>query len=239
MRPTILAFAALAAAAPLCAQQMAGHADPTHAIKGTGVLPTGWMMRFDPPRAGQAAPTIDQINFVTMGSGYHFNTGPAAIYYNPKDKATGEYTVSATFSQRHSMGHEAYGIFVGGNNLQESNQSYLYFVIKPCRSKGNCTDPGATLGEILISARSSDGKPTAIVPITHDAAVNVDDPTDGHATNTLAIHVRKDDVQFAVNDKVVRTLTRAELNGAPTDGFTGIRINHNTDVHVVWNGVSK
>ncbi|MDB4878424.1 MAG: hypothetical protein JWM41_4870 [Gemmatimonadetes bacterium] len=241
MRTTLVALAALAISTPLAAQAngMAGmNMDPTKAIHGTGVLPTGWMMRFDPPRRGPA-PTPDQIMFVTMGSGYHFTTGPAAVYYNPKDMASGEYLVSATFSQRKSMGHEAYGIFIGGKNLQDSTQSYTYLVIKPCRSSGDCKEPGATLGEVLISQRTSDGRPAALLPIGHSDAVNVDDPTDGHATNKLSIHVAKDSVHFLVNDKLVKAFAKSQLNGLSTDGQAGIRVNHNSDLHVDWKGVTK
>lgn len=231
MRRTLIALAALSMAAPLAAQQQAGAAhDPTNKVKGSGQLPSGWMMRYDPPRGNAPMPETNEINFVTMGSGFHFTTGPAAIYYNPKDVATGEYAVSATFSQRKSVQHEAYGIFIGGKNLQDSTQSYLYFVVKPCHSK--CGQEGLTLGEILISARSSNGRPTAIVPLTHDDAVNTDDPKDGHATNKFTIHVAKDSVHFLLNDKLVRGIAKSQLNGISTDGQVGYRINHNIDVHV-------
>jgi len=172
-----------------------------------------------------------------MGSGYHFTSGPAAIYYSSKDMATGDYTVTATFSQRKSVTHEAYGIFIGGKNLQDSTQSYTYFVIKPCHSQ--CGTPGITLGEVLISQRSSDARPKALLPIQHNDAVNTDDPTDGHATNKLAIRVAKDSVHFWLNDKPVKSFAKSELNGLSTDGQAGVRINHNIDVHVDWKGVSK
>jgi hypothetical protein len=235
MRTTIIAAALLGIGLPLAAQQQMG--DPTHQVRGTGVLPTGWMVRFDPPRRGQQPATPEMVNFVTMGSGYHFTSGPAAIYYNAKDMASGEYTVTATFSQRHSVNHEAYGIFIGGKNLQDSTQSYTYFVIKPCHSR--CGTPGITLGEMLISQRTSDGRPTALVPLQHDDAIHTDDPTDGHATNKLAIHVAADSVHFYINDKLVKTLAKSELNGLSTDGQAGVRINHNIDVHVDWKGVTK
>ncbi len=244
MRRTTLVVAMLAVAAPLMAQaqQMGAMNDPTKKVQGSGKLPDGWMARFDPPRVrpGQptpAAPSLTEVNVVTMGSGLHFTSGPAAIYYNPKDMGSGEYTVTATFSQRKSVQHEAYGIFIGGKNLQDSSQSYLYFVIKPCHSQ--CGNPGLTLGELLISRRSSDGRPQAIVPLSHHDAIVTDDPTDGHATNKLAIHVAKDSVHFLINDKLVKGLAKSELNGAATDGQAGIRINHNIDVHVDWKGVTK
>src|SRR5215510_16123059 len=107
MRKTLAVVVALAIAAPLAAQQQAGKADPTNKVKGSGTLPAGWMMRYDPTRPGQPTPAANEVNFVTMGSGFHFTSGPAAIYYNPKDMGSGEYTVSATFSNRKSLEHEA------------------------------------------------------------------------------------------------------------------------------------
>ena len=93
-------------------------------MKGSGKLPDGWKLRYDPQRDG-STPAMDAVNVVTMGSGLHFTSGPAAIYYNAKDMGAGEYQVSATFSQRKSMTHEAYGIFIGGKDLQ-TRQSDLH-----------------------------------------------------------------------------------------------------------------
>ena len=236
MRRMIQAVALLAMAMPLAAQQRAG--DPTKTVKGTGQLPAGWMMRFDPidnpanvrpGRPTPAKPTPDMVNVVTMGSGLHFTTGPAAIYYNPNDVASGVYAVSASFGARKSNQHEAYGIFIGGENLQDSTQSYLYFEVRPLD------------GGILIQHRNGDvaSKMDKLVPWTPDPAVNKDDPTDGHASNTLMIHVAPDTVHFMVNGKLVKALAKSELRGAKTDGQAGIRINHNTDVHVDWKGVTK
>ena len=238
MRSLITAAALLSMAMPLAAQQQMGKADPTNAVKGTGQLPSGLMMRFDPidnpanvrpGRPAPAKPTPDLVKVVTMGSGLHFTTGPAAIYYNPKDAASGVYAVSASFGAKKSMQHEAYGIFIGGSNLQDSTQSYLYFEIRPMD------------GSILIQHRNGDvaSKMDKIVPWTPNDAVSKDDPTDGHSANTLMIHVAPDSVHFLVNGKLVKGMAKSELMGAKTDGQTGIRINHNTDIHVEWKGVSK
>ena len=239
MHKTFCVLSALVIAAPLAAQTQAGSAaamnhDATNAVKGSGKLPDGWKLRYDPQRDG-STPAMDAVNVVTMGSGLHFTSGPAAIYYNAKDMGSGEYQVSATFSQRKSVNHEAYGIFIGGKDLQSANQTYTYFVIKPCSSK--CGTPGAQMGEVLISKRSSDGKPVALVPIRHDDAVVTDDPKDGHATNKMLIHVAKDSVHFVLNDKLVAAVAKSQIG--ETDGQAGVRINHNIDVHVAWDGVKK
>jgi len=233
----IKAVAFLVIATPLAAQ---GANDPTKAAKGSGQLPAGWMMRFDPidnpanvrpGRPTPAKPTPDMVNVVTMGSGLHFTSGPAAIYYNPKDVGSGEYAVSASFGARKSMQHEAYGIFIGGSNLQDSTQSYLYFEIRPGMGDS-----------ILIQQRNGDVSKNMnrILPWTSTGGVvSVDDPADGHSSNTLMIHVAKDTVHFIANGKLVKALAKSELKGAKTDGQTGLRINHNSDLHVDWKGVSK
>jgi len=64
-----------------------------------------------------------------------------------------------------------------------------------------------------------------------------DAPTDGHATNTMTIHLAKDAVHFVLNGKLVAEVPRSQLGNL--DGIAGIRINHNEDLLVDWKGVSK
>jgi hypothetical protein len=173
----------------------------------------------------------------------HFRSGPAAIYYNRRNYGKGDYTVSATFSQAKSMGHEAYGLFIGGADLQDSTQHYIYFVVKPCRSRGACSGDGAKtgtpLGEILISQRTSNGAPTALVASAHDDAVNTDAEGSGAATNVLAIRVAGDSVHFYANGKEVRTFAKSAFKGASTDGIAGLRVNHNLDITVEGFAIKK
>ena len=227
MRYHVLLTAAMFAAtyaSPVTAQGgMAGmNMDPTNKIAGSGKLPTGWLNRFDDPTA-----TLSKIEMLQVGSSLHFRSGPAAIYYNPRDVAKGEYTVSATFLQAKTMQHEAYGLFVGGANLQDATQDYLYFVIRPSD------------GSILISHRAGNGSPTALVAMTPDAAVHRDDPTTGAATNVLAIHVGEDSVHFFVNGRQVRAFPKSAVGGAATSGQVGLRVNHNLDITVEGFGIRK
>jgi hypothetical protein len=39
-------------------------------------------------------------------------------------------------------------------------------------------------------------------------------------------------VDFLANGKLVKGFSKAEMHGFVTDGQTGIRVNHNLDVHV-------
>jgi len=186
-------------------------------------------------------PAMTEVDVQAMGAnGMHFRSGPAAIYWSPKNVATGEYSVSATFSQAKSMGHEAYGIFIGGTNLTDSTESYLYFLVKACRSSGPCTQPittGTNFGEVLISQRAGDAKLPVSLASGHDARVNAEDPT-GAATNKLMIHVARDTVHFILNDKLVRAIPKSMLV-VPTDGVAGIRVNHNLDINVEGFAIRK
>ena len=231
MKRIVIALIALAVAAPLSAQAGAMNSDPTTAVTGSGDLPAGWMVRFDPVRVREGrptppTPTVADVNFRTMGRGLHATSGPAGVYYKAGDVATGDYTVSAGFSQAASMGHEAYGLVLGGSNLQESTQNYVYFLVRP------------NDGGVLINHRSSDAAPKKLVGWEVKAAVAKED-TDGKANNTLAVQVMGDMVHFMVNDQMVTMLTRAQLDGASTDGQVGLRINHNLDLHISGFGITR
>ena len=218
-----IAVVALAAAfaAPLGAQGGMEH-DPTSNIRGSGKLPAGWNARFD-----QAGATLTQVEVRQAGTALAFRSGPAAIYWNTKDVATGMYTVSAIFEQKKSMNHEAYGLFIGGQNLSDPTQNYLYFVIKP------------NTGEMIISHRNGNARPRAIVAATPTEAINRDAPGTGAATNAIAIRVSRDSVHFYVNGKEVRTFAKSGLGGAPTEGLAGLRVNHNLDIEVREFGIKR
>ena len=215
-----IAVVALAAglAAPLAGQGM----DHTSSIKGSGKLPAGWNARFD-----QAGADLTQVDVRQAGSALAFRSGPAAIYWNTKDVATGQYTVSAIFDQKKSMQHEAYGVFIGGQNLSDPTQNYLYFVIKP------------QAGTMIINHRSSNARPRAIVAETPSEAINKDAAGTGAATNAIAIRVSRDSVHFYVNGKEVRTFAKSALGGVSTEGLAGLRVNHNLDIEVRDFGIKR
>lgn len=215
----LIAGAALAAA---MATPLAGQGDPTGRVSGSGRLPAGWNARFDQPNA-----TLSQVDVRQAGTALAFRSGPAAIYWNTKDVATGQYTVSAIFDQEKSMQHEAYGIFIGGQNLSDPTQNYLYFAIKPQD------------GTYLINHRNGNARPRAIVPLTPSPAINKDAPGTGAATNAIAIRVSRDSLHFYVNGKEVRTFAKTAVGGAPTEGLAGLRINHNLDIEVRDFGIKR
>lgn len=204
---TTLSLLALAAA-PLAAQ---GANDPTHKVEG-GALPAGWMGRTDKP-----TDKLTDAKFVAMGSGFHATSGPAAIYWNPKNVTSSAFTASTTVTQTKAPTHpEAYGIFFMGKDLDTPQQNYAYFLVR-----GD--------GKYMVNHRAG-ADIHKIIPWTDSPAVNKAD-ANGKATNKLTVDASKaDSVRLLVNDKQVAALPMSHLG--KTDGLVGLRVNHNLDVHI-------
>jgi len=217
MRGIILTASLLVAAMPAAAQhqhggqQQAGHAD--HAAAHPTALPAGWQVRLDRP--GATAP----IHFANMDGTLHALLGPAGIFYQPTATATGAYTAQGTFTLNKPSAHpEAFGIFLGGRNLEADNQDYLYFLVRQD-------------GKFMVKHRAGSETHT-LIDWTEHAAVRRPG-ADGTATNTLAVQSHAGGVRFLVNGTEVGALPR----GVNTAGVYGLRLNHNIDVAIQDFGV--
>ena len=189
------------------------NADPDRATGGGGP-PAGFMARVD-SNPERTPGNIAEVKYTRSGDMWEVTTGPHHILWRSADSASGNYTVTARLQQVEAPAHrEAFGIFVGGANLNQSSQRYLYFVV------------GGT-GEYMISRRDST-KVTALKPWTASGSVPKADAS-GKADYTLSIRVAADSVRFMVNTAQVAALPKAEL---PTDGIAGIRIGHNLHLMV-------
>jgi hypothetical protein len=214
MRRALLAVGILMLATPLAAQQSMGNMkmdDKDVKVANGGVLAAGWTARLDRPTMKLA-----DLKFMPMGDAFHATTGPAAIFYNPSTVAKGKFDAEATFTQTRAPMHpEAYGIFIGGENLDQPNQSYLYFIVRQD-------------GKFMIKHRAGDQVHTVVDWTDNPAVVQKDE--NGKATNKLKIEADKDKLSFEVNGKEVHSMNRADAMS--TDGIVGLRVNHNLDVHI-------
>ncbi len=207
MRRTPTALAALAlflASTTLSAQSMAT----------TEGVPDGWMMRFDRAGAGQ-----DMVDFQVMEPGWHVTTGRAgaAIFWRPELEAAGEYTVSTQLHLFDPASHaEAFGLFIGGQDLNADDQSYLYFLVRQT-------------GEYLIKRRMGSETANVVGWTANDAIRTMEPGAEGSTEYTLAVEVGSDQVAFMVNGTTVHTVPAAEVE---TDGQVGLRINHMLNIHV-------
>ena len=214
MRTLIIAAALLGAAVPTGARLAAQDRDPDTKVANGGQLPAGWSVRLD-----RANAKVEDLKFVKMGKGYHVTAGPAAIYWNPRHTVRGKYTVRGTFTQTKAPAHpEAYGLFIGGKDLDKPTQNYLYFLVRQD-------------GKYLINHRAGP-EVHKLVDWTDDAAVKKANGQ-GQATNGLEIVVGTDSVRFRANGRQVASLARATVERTmELHGIAGIRVNHNLDVHV-------
>lgn len=187
----------------------ANNSDPDRNAEGGGI-PAGFTARTD-----KADADISGAKYTASGNDWEVTTGPAHIVYAAKDMGNGNYTASASFEQLENPAHpEAYGIFIGGQNLDQPTQKYTYFIVRGT-------------GELMVRVR--DGAATReVVKWTATPDVPKADAS-GKAKYDLAAQVTSDAVKFSVNGKQVASVSKA---GLPTDGIVGLRINHNLHVKV-------
>jgi hypothetical protein len=201
-------------------------------VAGGGITAPGWTGKIDPgeEKAGQ---TLSNAKLAPEGSGLHITTGPAVTYWNPANKATGNYTVKATFTESKYMAlnnhPHPYGIMIAGNDLGTPEQSYLY-----CAAYGNGNFIVRGFGPASFQMNGR-GEANAAV---HKAA----GPGES-VTQEIAVSVKGDRVECAVNGTVVAGYDKAALVTAgklkSTDGVYGIRFAHNTDATVTGLTLTK
>ncbi|MCY7380673.1 MAG: hypothetical protein LH467_15200 [Gemmatimonadaceae bacterium] len=229
LRSGILTCAALAAiAAPFESRAQ----DSARAVAGGGILVQGWAGKIDAQEA-TAGQVLANSKFAAEGVGYRVTTGPAVTYWNPANRAAGDYTVKATFTEPKYMSLNShphpYGIVVAGNSLGTDQQSYLY-----CAAYGNGTFIVRGFGPAPFRVNGQRGEPNAAVRKAAAAGEPV--------TQEIAVSVRGDKVECAVNGTVVGSYAKADLVSAgklaSTDGVYGLRFAHNTDAIVSGLAVS-
>ena len=176
--------------------------------------PDDWRVRFDEEDA-----TEDQLEmFVSMPPGWHVTSGPAAIYWDPDNLVEGRYRVEMeVFLFDPGQRREAFGIFVGGRDLEGADQAYTYFLIR-------------NGGQFIVKERDGTEAPT-IAPWTAHRAIRsyADRGEDASVRNVLAVEAGEETLRFFVNDAEVWSGPRGDL---PVDGAFGFRVNHGLNVHV-------
>jgi len=200
--------------------------ETARAVAGGGITAPGWTGKIDPSeeKAGQ---TLNNAKLAPEGSGLHITTGPAVTYWNPANKATGNYTVKATFTESKYMAlnnhPHPYGIMIAGNDLGTPQQSYLY-----CAAYGNGNFIVRGFGPEAFQVNGRRGESNAAVA----KAAGPGQPV----KQDIAVSVKGDKVECSINGTVVGSYDKASLVAAgklkSTDGIYGIRFAHNTDAVV-------
>ena len=186
--------------------------ETTRTVAGGGIAVPGW--------AGKADGTgkIEEAKLAKEGNGLHVTTGPAIAYWNPANKATGNYTVKATFKEDKYMNlndhPHPYGIMIAGNDVGTDQMSYLY-----CAAYGNGTAIVRGFGPAPFQLNGRRGEANEAI---HKAA-GKGQPV----TQEIAVSVKGDKVECAVNGTVIGSYNKSDVVGAgtlkSTDGVYGIR----------------
>lgn len=198
--------------------------DADRSVAGGGIHVPGWMGTVD-PQATSAGQTVNNAKLSKDGEALHVVTGPAITYWNPANRATGDYTVKATFTEAQYMAlndhAHPYGIVIAGNDLGTDQQSYLY-----CAAYGN--------GNFIV--RGFGPAPFQMGRRAPHDAVHKAAGQGQPVTQEIAISVKGDKVECAINGTVVGSYPKAELVTAgklkSTDGVYGVRFAHNTEATV-------
>jgi hypothetical protein len=210
-----------------------GAPETARAIAGGGISVPGWQGKID-AGAEKQGQTIKDAKLAPEGKGMRVTTGPAVTYWDPKDVAKGDYTVSATFNEPKYMNLNShphpYGIVIGGNDLGTADQSYIY-----CAAYGSGMFIVRGFGPAPFQMNGREGEANAAI---HKAA-GPGEPV----TQDIAMSVKGDKVTCSVNGAVVGTYDKSALvttgKMKSTDGVYGIRFAHNTDAVVTNFKVTK
>jgi hypothetical protein len=218
---------AIPAARPIAFQGM----DPDRVVPNGGIFVTGWQGKIDKASVA-AGRTLNDSRVAPDGDGIKLTIGPAAVYWNPANTASGDYTVSAKFVEPKFMSANShahpYGIFIGGHQMGTDQMSLVY-----CTAYGD--------GRVLVrgfspQAGPANGPPTGVFTPARAAAnaAVAKAAADGSVTQNILWSVKGDSASCSVNGTVVATYSKADLVGPGKlegfDGVYGIRISHNLDV---------
>ena len=68
-----------------------GQSETSHAVPGGGIPSPGWTGKAD-ATAESGGQTVNDAKLSQEGDSLHITTGPAVTYWNPANKASGDYT---------------------------------------------------------------------------------------------------------------------------------------------------
>ena len=177
-----------------------GQMEASKGVAGGGITVPGWTGKID-AKEEAAGLTLNSAKLEKDGKNLHVLTGPAVTYWNPKNKATGDYTVKATFTEPKYMSlnnhPHPYGVMIAGNDLGTDQQSYLY-----CAAYGN--------GKFIV--RGFGPEPFQMNGRgAEDPAVNKAAGVGQPVTQEIAMSVKGDKVECAINNKVVASYAKSAL----------------------------
>jgi len=226
-------FTSAVIAGLLVASSVVSAQDASRVVAGGGIKVPGWQGKIDPGEA-KAGGKLEGAKLEKVGNDLRVTTGPALAYWNPSNVASGNYTVKATFTEEKYMGlnnhPHPYGLFIGGSDMGTDAQSYLY-----CMAYGD--------GRFIVRGFSGDSTFRLNGRGEPNAAINKASGVGASVTQEIALSVKGDKIECAINGQVVGSYDKSAAVGAnklkSTDGVYGIRFGHNTDAVVKGLALTK
>lgn len=226
-----IVFAALLIALFLARKQFVGgpgspNVEGSRAVTDGGIKIPGWNGRIDAAEE-KAGMTLDAARLVEEGQTLHVTTGPATSYWKTESRASGDFTVKATFNEPKYMNLNShphpYGVFIGGNDMGTPSQTELY-----CAAFGNGKFIMRGFGPEPFRMNGFLGESNAVI---HKAAGRGQP-----VTQDISLSVRGDNVVCSINGSIVASYNKNDVVGSgklkSTNGYYGLRFAHNTDVFV-------
>jgi hypothetical protein len=219
-------YYSVALASLLVASSVVSAQDQSRAVADGGIKVAGWQGKIDPNEAKRGG-KLEGAKLEKVGSDLQVTTGPAVAYWNAANVANGNYTVKATFTEAKFMGlnnhPHPYGVFIAGNDMGTDKQSYLY-----CTAYGD--------GRFIVRGFSGDSTFQLNGRGEANAAIHKASGVGSPVTQEIALSVKGDKVECAINGQTVGSYEKSALVGAnklkSTNGVYGIRFGHNTEATV-------
>lgn len=214
-----IAAAALALALlPLTAPAESGFEPATSTAQAGRNLepPPGWHVRYD----GDVAATREHV---VMRPGWHIHPGPAGIFWDAGNVASGNYSVKSTIflfpagsGEPPATVDEPYGVFFAGRDLDGPQPAYVSFLLRNDGAFRVARHEGATVTDLIAWT-------------SHEAIATWSEGDQGQPQNILMADLREDEVVFWVNETRLGSLPRAD---APSEGIVGLRAGAGSSLHV-------
>src|SRR5215207_112088 len=226
-------FKSAVVAGLLVVSSVAAAQDASRVVAGGGIKVAGWQGKIDPGEA-KAGGKLEGAKLEKIGNALRVTTGPALAYWQPSNVAAGNYTVKATFTEEKYMSlnnhPHPYGLFIGGSDMGTDTQSYLY-----CMAYGD--------GRFIVRGFSGDSTFRLNGRGEPNAAINKASGVGASVTQEIALSVKGDKIECAINGQVVGSYDKSAAIGEKklksTDGVYGIRFGHNTDAVVKGLALTK
>ena len=194
--------------------------DADRSVAGGGITVAGWKGKID-ARAASQGKTINDSKFSMARGVMELKVGPAAIYWNDANTASGNYDVKASFTENaHKPGHpHSYGVFIGGESLETPNQAFAYCILY-------------ANGTYSVKYFHGTNVVTVVDRVASPAITKANEA--GKATNEIGWRVRDGKVGCVINGTEVQSWNASDIVGgdklSSTDGLYGVRVSHNLDL---------